>query len=132
MADVDNFKHINDTYGHRAGDAVLRTVARIMQTKCRQTDVAARYGGEEFVVMLTGAGEREAVDIAEKIRAAVANKRFKFRDKTRRVTISLGIAGFSGRDHKEELIEKADKALYRAKREGKNRVCLYSNLGPAL
>ena len=66
MADIDNFKGMNDTYGHQAGDTILREFAKVIQSKCRQTDVVARYGGEEFVVMLSGAGEKEALDIAEK------------------------------------------------------------------
>jgi len=130
MADIDDFKSINDNYGHRAGDIILRAVARIIETKCRQTDVVARYGGEEFIVMLTGAGEMEALEIAEKIRSVVSGKRFRFRNAARQITISLGIAEFSGEKKKEELIEKADRALYKAKHEGKNRVCLCSGSGP--
>lgn len=126
MADIDNFKGVNDTYGHRSGDLILKEFARIIQSKCRQTDVVARYGGEEFIVMLSGAGEKEAIDIAEKIREAVQLKRFKFKKKNYGTTISVGIAEFSNEHEKEELIEKADKALYKAKAEGKNRISLYS------
>ena len=125
MADIDNFKHANDTYGHQAGDAILKEFARIIQSKCRQTDVVARYGGEEFVIMLSGAGEQEAIDIAEKIRDAVQDKKFKFKDVTYGTTISMGVAEFSNEHDKETLIEKSDQALYKAKNEGKNRVVLY-------
>ena len=126
MADVDNFKHVNDTYGHQAGDTLLKEFAKIIQSKCRQTDVVARYGGEEFIIMLSGAGSQEALDIAEKIREAVQNKKFKFDNDVYGTTISMGAVEFSDEHSKEELIEKADKALYKAKQEGKNRVLLFS------
>lgn len=122
MGDIDNFKHANDTFGHPAGDIILREAAAIIKSKCRQIDVAARYGGEEFIIMLTGAGSKEAGDVAEKIRAAVEEKKFEFGGQIYGTTISLGIAQFSGERNKEELIAKADKALYQAKRDGKNRV----------
>lgn len=125
MADIDNFKGMNDTYGHQAGDTILKEFAKIIQSKCRQTDVVARYGGEEFIVMLSGAGEKEALDIAEKIREAVENKKFKTKDELYGTTISVGVAEFSNEREKEGLVEKADKALYKAKREGKNRIVLY-------
>ncbi|MDD5436717.1 MAG: diguanylate cyclase [Candidatus Omnitrophica bacterium] len=124
MADIDNFKHINDTYGHQAGDTILREFAKIIQSKCRQTDVVARYGGEEFVVMLSGAGQKDALDIAEKIREGVQNKKFRFKNDNLGTTISMGVVEFSKEHDKEELVEKADKALYKAKEEGKNRVCV--------
>ncbi len=130
MSDIDNFKHINDTYGHQAGDVILREVARTLESNCRQMDVVARYGGEEFIIMLAGAGTKEAFDVAEKIRSAVENKKFKFKNETYYATIYIGVAEFSNEKNKDELIEKADKALYRAKQEGKNRVCAYSDHGP--
>ncbi|MFH0763676.1 MAG: diguanylate cyclase [Candidatus Omnitrophota bacterium] len=128
MSDIDNFKHINDTYGHQAGDTILREFARTMQSKCRETDVVARYGGEEFIVMLTGAGEKQAFDVAEKIRLAVEAKKFKFKSETYNTTISLGVAEYSNEKDKDDLIEKADKALYKAKHEGKNRTCPASSV----
>lgn len=131
MADIDNFKHINDTYGHQAGDIILKDVAKTIQMKCRQIDVVARYGGEEFIVMLSGAGEKEAFDVADKIRAAVESKRFKFKNDTYITTISLGVSEYSGEKNKDELIEKTDKALYKSKHEGKNRVSTYSSVSAA-
>jgi len=128
MADVDNFKSINDTYGHQAGDQILREIAKIMQSKCREVDVVARYGGEEFIMMLTGAGEKEACDVAEKIRLAVEAKKFKFKNEDYHATLSLGIAEYSKERDKYELVGKADKALYKAKHEGKNKVCIYSSV----
>jgi diguanylate cyclase (GGDEF)-like protein len=129
MADIDNFKHINDTYGHQAGDVILKEVAKTLQSKCREIDVVARYGGEEFIIMLSGAGEKEACDVAEKIRQAFETKRFRFKNDNYHTTISLGIAEFSGEKNKEELVEKADAALYKSKHEGKNKVSLYSSIG---
>lgn len=125
MADIDNFKHMNDTYGHQAGDMILKEFAKIIQSKSRETDVVARYGGEEFIAMLSGAGEKEALDIAEKIREGFESKKFRIGNDMYGTTVSIGVAEFSNERGKEELIEKADKALYKAKHEGKNRVVLY-------
>jgi len=128
MCDIDNFKHVNDTYGHPIGDIVLKEVANIIKSKCRQVDVTGRYGGEEFVVMLSGAREKDAADVSEKIRSAVAAKAFKLAGKNYSTTISLGVVQYTDEKNKDVLIEKADKALYRAKATGKNKVCLYSKL----
>lgn len=125
MIDLDNFKRINDTYGHQAGDAILRETAGIVESKCRKMDIVARYGGEEFIIMLIGAGQKDAIDVAEKIRKAIENKKFIFRDQEYYGTLSLGIVEYSAEKAKEELIEKADKALYKAKRDGKNRAYIY-------
>jgi diguanylate cyclase (GGDEF)-like protein len=129
MADLDNFKHINDTYGHQAGDFVLREAARVLQSKCRQTDVVARYGGEEFIIMLSGAGANEALAVAEKIRLAVAEKRFRFKGDLYSPSISLGVAEYAGEKAKDELIGKADSALYESKRAGKNKASVYARTG---
>ncbi|MCM8761481.1 MAG: diguanylate cyclase [Candidatus Omnitrophica bacterium] len=125
MADLDNFKKLNDTYGHQAGDLVLKEVAHIIQSKCRQVDVVGRYGGEEFIVMLTGAKIKDAADVAEKIRAAVEAKKFKFKNELYSTSLSIGVVEYTKEKTKDELVEKADTALYNAKREGKNRVCIY-------
>jgi len=125
LFDIDDFKKINDTYGHLVGDTVLTTVANVIKNDCRKTDVVARYGGEEFIVMLVGTKEKDAIDVAEKIRADVESRRFKYKDIVYKVTISTGVVQYSNEKTKGELIEKADKALYKAKHEGKNRVCVY-------
>jgi len=125
MFDIDNFKKLNDTYGHQSGDVVLRDLAKVMQSKCRQTDIVARYGGEEFIIMLPGAGKKEAIDVAEKIRAAFEARKPKLGDDIVVTTASIGVVEYSGEKTREELIEKADKSLYRAKHSGKNQVCLY-------
>ena len=124
MCDIDDFKKLNDTYGHQAGDTVLKEVAGIIKANCRQSDVPARYGGEEFVIVFIGAGAKETMEIAERIRSLIASKKFIFNDQQYRATISMGLTQFSGEKTKESLIEKADQALYRAKKEGKNRICI--------
>jgi diguanylate cyclase (GGDEF)-like protein len=126
MGDIDNFKHANDTYGHPAGDIILKEVADIIQSKCRQIDVVGRYGGEEFIVMLSGAKGKDASDVGEKIRAAVEAKKFKFGDVTYSTTISLGVVQYSDEKNKDELVARADKALYEAKKTGKNKVVIYT------
>lgn len=125
MIDIDNFKNINDTYGHQAGDRVLQEFAAAINSKCRKADIVARYGGEEFIVLMSGAGAREAAEVAEKIRLAADQKKIAHAGDEIHTTLSLGVAQYSDERTKEELIGKADKALYRAKREGKNRVCSY-------
>ena len=129
MFDIDNFKKLNDTYGHQAGDTVLRDIARLMQSKCRQTDIVARYGGEEFIIMLVGAGRKEAMDVAEKIRAGFEAKKFRFGSDLYGTSVSVGVAEYAREKTREEFVEKADKALYRAKHEGKNRVCVSDSCG---
>ncbi|MDD5423119.1 MAG: CHASE2 domain-containing protein [Candidatus Omnitrophota bacterium] len=128
MTDNDNFKKVNDTYGHQAGDTILVEVAKILQSKSRQVDVVARYGGEEFIVMLTGAGEKDAAEVGEKIRTAVEAKKFKFKDVNYNATISIGVVEYSNEKNKDELIGKADSALYHAKHTGKNKVVIFSTI----
>lgn len=122
MSDIDNFKKINDTHGHQVGDVILRDVAKIFQSNCRQIDIVARYGGEEFIVLLPGAGKKEAIDVAERIRLGIENRKFKFKDKHYTATISLGVNEYTNEESKEDIIRKADNALYRAKTTGKNKV----------
>ncbi|MFH1189919.1 MAG: CHASE2 domain-containing protein [Candidatus Omnitrophota bacterium] len=126
MADIDNFKHANDTYGHQAGDLILRDVANIIQSKCRALDVVGRYGGEEFIVMLSGAKAVDAMHLAEKIRSAVEERKFRIGNVIYSTTISLGVAEYSDEATKNELAEKADKALYYSKKNGKNQATAYS------
>ena len=118
-------KYANDTFGHQAGDIILKEIAHIIQSKCRQIDVVGRYGGEEFIIMLGGSKAKGAADVAEKIRAAVEARKFKFGNNIYSLTISIGVAEYSDEKTKEDLIAKSDKALYTAKKTGKNRVCIY-------
>ncbi len=128
MIDMDNFKIYNDTLGHQKGDEVLKEVAGILNQKSRRGDIAARYGGEEFSIIMTYTDKEDAKLIAERLRIEV-EKFFLEKPgarKTPRLTISLGIASFPGdAGDKNTLIDKADKALYEAKKSGKNKTCLY-------
>ncbi|MBW2419230.1 MAG: diguanylate cyclase [Deltaproteobacteria bacterium] len=124
IIDIDDFKQLNDTYGHAAGDEFLRQLARVLKESVRETDVLARYGGEEFVVVAVATPLEGAHLLAEKLRTTVAETSFIV-DETRRprgVTISIGVAQFG--HSRTELFTAADAALYRAKAEGKNCVVI--------
>ena len=125
MMDVDHFKRVNDTWGHPAGDAVLRHVAHTVGRLLRRTDLVARYGGEEFAALLPGADAGAAARVAENLRAEVEKTPLPLAHPgpPLAVTISLGVAAFpEDAPHVPGLVEAADRALYRAKREGRNRV----------
>lgn len=129
MADVDHFKKINDTYGHRAGDEVLRELAKLVADNLRSIDKAARYGGEELLVVLPETATAEAQHVAERVRSAVAQHAFLVEPEdsepplSLKVTASLGIASLPLNAHSpERLVEIADRALYDAKHQGRNRV----------
>lgn len=122
VADLDLFKAINDGFGHLAGDKVLRLIGSILTRRCRSTDYVARYGGEEFVVLMPATTAAEAKMAMEKVRQAIATSPFNFHGKPVSVTMSFGVAEIQGQETAEELFERADKALYKAKREGRNRV----------
>jgi diguanylate cyclase (GGDEF)-like protein len=125
MMDLDHFKSVNDTRGHLMGSHVLSEVGRLIARSIRGADVAARYGGEEFVAYLPETDGAGAVQVAERIRMSVETTEFALDDQTARTAISVGIALFPahGNDLKS-LVSRADRALYRAKEEGRNRVCL--------
>ena len=122
MIDIDHFKKINDTYGHQAGDYVLRELAKLIKEQLRARDIIARYGGEEFVVILPGVTFGQAVNIAERIRKSVEKHLFRWWDKTIPVTISIGVAVMRDGLDEFSIVEKADKALYLAKKSGRNQV----------
>ncbi len=119
LFDIDNFKGVNDCYGHVFGDRVLTEVASRIRQNIRETDVAGRYGGEEFMVIYPGTSLANAARISERIRRAVADQAF---ESNLHVTISGGIAEYRGQDL-PELIDTADRKLYESKGAGKNRVC---------
>ncbi len=121
--DLDNFKAINDSYGHRAGDRVLQSVAACFMTVMRPNDFVARVGGEEFIVLLSGTKIAEAMVIANQLRAAVEALRFHFRGTPVRVTVCCGLTELQHQDPAGAAFERADLALYRAKHSGKN-VCI--------
>jgi diguanylate cyclase (GGDEF)-like protein len=125
MADVDHFKHYNDTNGHPAGDAVLKGIAQELVNHVRETDPVARYGGEEFVILLLDADRESAVKTAEKLRRRVANHPFAHASQQPLgcVSLSMGVATWPlNGTRAEELIDAADAALYYSKRSGRNRV----------
>ncbi|HKP97659.1 MAG TPA: diguanylate cyclase [Fibrobacteria bacterium] len=128
MMDIDLFKKVNDTYGHPVGDQVLKEVARIISQNIRAgTDLLARYGGEEFVVMLADTDRTRAGETAERIRESIAAKVFESGTVRFQVTMSIGGAIYpSDSRHGREILEKADKALYRAKETGRNRLVFYN------
>jgi len=119
--DVDHFKQVNDTYGHRAGDRVLCNLAAHLKNYVRSTDFIARYGGEEFVVILTGTKLDDAMRLLESIRTAIDKLGFHCRGKPVVITASCGVTEFKKGDSADSAFERADKALYQAKNEGRNR-----------
>ncbi|NGZ75893.1 GGDEF domain-containing protein [Saccharibacillus alkalitolerans] len=121
VLDIDNFKKINDTYGHLIGDLVLKEVSIRVGMTISPNDFAARYGGEEFAIIFTEKTIEEAAEYAERIRAAVEGANYSYMG-NHPVTVSAGLSGFEPDDTAETLFGKADAALYRAKRSGKNRV----------
>jgi two-component system cell cycle response regulator len=122
MVDIDRFKALNDRHGHATGDAVLRLVGRAIVGAVREDDVPARFGGEEFVVLLRNPGPGVAVEVGERIRAAVRGLELR-RLGVQRVSVSIGVAVAAGPEEPiENLVETADRALYRAKRAGRDRV----------
>lgn len=128
MLDVDHFKRVNDTYGHPAGDAVLSTLGSLLKTSFRDLDIVARYGGEEFLVICTNTAIDGAALVAERVRQLIESHQIEISDgsgasQTIQIRISIGVAGLSASiGSKEELVQAADQALYRAKQEGRNRV----------
>lgn len=121
MCDIDHFKRINDTFGHAAGDKVLKEVVRLLQEQLRSSDFVARYGGEEFVILLNGAAEDSALQIAEKLRRTVKAAPFRSRGERVPVTISCGVGTFGGEDTLEAVFDRTDAALYAAKTQGRDR-----------
>ncbi|BDQ38026.1 GGDEF domain-containing protein [Pseudodesulfovibrio nedwellii] len=124
MVDLDHFKQVNDTYGHMAGDMVLQKIGEILTTTFRTTDLAARYGGEEFVVLLPHTTEEAAWKLAERVRSVIADCNFHFDNQDFTITASIGVASVEGGalTTDDDLIIKADKALYQAKNNGRNMV----------
>lgn len=127
MIDIDHFKAFNDSYGHQVGDQVLRLVAMTLINQVKGQDMAARYGGEEFAIILPGTNVNAARAVAENLRKAVEKKEVINRatgDHLGQITVSLGVAQFYGTEDVEELIRRADMALYSSKNKGRNQVSL--------
>lgn len=121
--DLDYFKKVNDNWGHAVGDEVLREVAKTLRKKLRESDIICRWGGEEIVVALPNLHADEAVEVAEKIRRAVA--KLTFSELSLQVTVSIGVATATQYESGNKLITYADKAVYQAKEKGRDRVVLY-------
>jgi diguanylate cyclase (GGDEF)-like protein len=125
MIDIDHFKKINDTYGHAAGDDVIKAVAGIIGKCIRTTDKAARFGGEEFVVLLREIDQETALLLADRIRRTIEQSTISHETASISVTVSIGVAIFADRDHDvQDMIERADQGLYVAKKSGRNRTFL--------
>ena len=125
MLDVDNFKTVNDVYGHQAGDLVLKELARSVSLSVRSSDIPARYGGDEFIIVWPNTGKSLALKIAGRLMKLFSKKaiRIPTKNKTVKVTLSVGIASIpDDTTNMDELMKLADEALYRAKHEGKNRI----------
>ncbi|MCB9855806.1 MAG: response regulator [Phycisphaerales bacterium] len=130
MLDIDHFKAFNDTHGHAAGDAVLKSVAHVIKGSLRQSDHFGRVGGEEFVILCPSTPLASAASCAEKVRLAVQESSVRFEGKLLQATISLGVAEFGDiLSDADYVLNAADRALYDAKRLGRNRVCTFEN-GP--
>jgi len=125
--DIDYFKRVNDTYGHAAGDAVLKSVASTIRSLLRKYDVLARYGGEEFLTLLPETEQRDAAHVAERFRKQIENQTIFFSGQEIKVTITLGVAQFDSNLGAEKCIQLADKALYEGKEHGRNRVIIWEN-----
>ncbi len=124
MCDIDNFKHVNDTYGHQAGDKVLTIVSRILKNTLRITDLIARFGGEEFTILLTDIDISKAIETAERVRAKIEYMDFHIENQIEplKKTISIGVTEYKKEESIKSFIERADKAMYEAKTTGKNKV----------
>jgi len=128
IMDIDRFKLINDTYGHKAGDLILQALGEMLKTNIRREDIACRYGGEEFVVVMPGASLQTAQKRAEIIRARIEALQVAFESWNLHVTVSLGVAAYPQHGATgEDVLIRADRALYRAKQEGRNRVVVYQD-----
>jgi diguanylate cyclase len=123
LADIDHFKHINDTYGHPVGDRVLTALVEFLRARIRRSDTIARYGGEEFAVILPGATLRPALRKARRLNEELSHCAWQVDPTSKlRFTTSMGVASWQDGDDAAGMIERADRALYRAKHEGRNRV----------
>jgi diguanylate cyclase (GGDEF)-like protein len=122
LIDIDHFKEINDRLGHLAGDDVIRDIARTIKAALRQSDLVCRWGGEEFLVLLKGTNAEQGQQLAEKIRLAIESSTYRHGEQSIPVTASLGVAAYTAGETLDQLIARADHALYDAKRKGRNAV----------
>ncbi len=125
ISDIDDFKYINDTYGHDAGDKVLITLSNLIKSTIRKQDICARCGGEEFLFLLPETDNKGSKIISEKIRKRIEKEKIDYKDSILSITMTFGICTFSEELNADECITQADKALYEGKKSGKNRIVLY-------
>lgn len=125
--DIDLFKRINDSYGHKAGDKTLNLVGQLLLNNCRTSDFVARYGGEEFLMLLPNTKADQALKMAENIRELIERSGFNYNGISINLTLSGGICEFTGNDQHDEVFVRADRALYHAKQTGRNRCAVYQN-----
>ena len=125
VGDIDLFKQVNDNYGHLAGDKVIQIIAKEITNRIRKTDFVARYGGEEFVILLPETEIKDVIPVMEKTREMISRLPFHFRDEQVQITMSFGVAAFQDKSTAAEVFDLADKALYKAKANGRNRVEVY-------
>jgi two-component system cell cycle response regulator len=129
ILDIDNFKRINDQFGHPVGDIILKKIAQLLIKELRKYELVARYGGEEFVILLAQEDGTGALAVSERLRESIAKRQFKISSNHIKITVSLGISCFSPQEalSEEKLIKRADDALYQAKKSGKNKSVLFCN-----
>jgi diguanylate cyclase (GGDEF)-like protein len=127
ILDIDNFKTINDTYGHLVGDRVLRHVALQIKNSLRTCDIVARYGGEEFLIILPDTDEINAIIALDRVKMNIAKKPIRVGREYLNITVSIGVTEISNNEHPLSSIDKADKALYKAKKNGKNNIEVFLN-----
>jgi diguanylate cyclase len=125
--DIDHFKNINDTFGHKAGDKVLALIAKQLSANCRETDFISRFGGEEFVMLLPDTGKDSALKLANQLRTIIEKTGFNSNGISITITISCGITEFVENDTHESAFDRADQALYQAKQQGRNQCCIKAN-----
>ncbi len=131
MIDADNLKQVNDTYGHKAGDKLILTIASTIKERLRTSDIICRYGGDEFVALLPQLPSDRAIETAERLRSAIENTSFDVDGQRITTTVSIGIATYPDEVHiAEDLLEKADETLYESKKAGRNMVVNYAKLKP--
>ena len=134
LADIDHFKTVNDTFGHPAGDEVLRLLSETLNVSLRNSDIIARHGGEEFGILLTETPVTDSLMVVERFRLMVESLALEYEGKAIKVTMSFGLAFFQpGSDlSRDDWVKQADRALYEAKRRGRNRTCVYADAGGAV
>ena len=126
--DIDNFKNINDTYGHNIGDEILMMIAKTSQSTLRKTDILSRWGGEEFLILMPGIEYKELEKVAEKLRIIIQNSYILFKDKKISVTVSIGATIIKKNDTTESIVDRSDKLMYSSKLNGKNKVTISQSI----